>query len=102
MGAESTLPKIVRILKMFLEELKDIRRRLAILERRVDMLKTRLDTVEASLSHPREKPSVSTLFDVSIEVSEAEEEARKALLEVVELYERSRELRKLGEEIFGE
>jgi len=87
---------------MFLEEIKDIRRRLAALEKRVDGLKARLDTLESSMGVEEERPHmIGSLFDVDME-TEVERNARVSLIELVSLYDRFLEFKKLSEEIFEE
>ena len=96
------IDKIARILKMFLEEIKDIRKRIANIEKRLDALKARVDTLESSSGIVEEPSSViKRLFDIDME-TESEREARQSLIELVTLYDRFLEMKKLGEEIFEE
>ncbi len=104
-SVEEKISRIVRVLRRFLAELKDIRGRIVALEKRIDILKARVDTLEAQRAGgEREVPEeLSHLFKVDVELEETptEREARVSLLEVVESYERYRELEKTMKEMFG-
>ena len=103
-SVEEKVERIVRILKRFLIELKDIRGRIAALEKRIDILKARVDTLEAGRAGGEEAPEeFDSLFKIDVQPEETptERDARLSLLEVVDAYERFRELEKTMKEMFG-